>query len=200
MSFAHPVLTWRRAFLLFPPLLLTACHKDAPEPDAIVSPTPPPMTRRPSPTIVLPAISLKPRKGEIVVAGTVTTSNPARKFFQMEVTTISLPPGQVIPLDAPRPKTVTLARTTIHADAGGMATGAHVEAVGKDMGKGKILPAREVTVGSGPASAINPPIPTPVGGYPAPAGTPGGYPAPAGAPGGYPAPAGGASPKIGNAD
>lgn len=198
MPFSHPVLTWRRAILLLPPLLLTACHKDAAPPD---NTTPPPMptTMRTRPAPAAPSVTLIPRKGEIVVAGIVSTSTPARRTFQMEVTTISLPPGQVISLNDPRPKTVTLSRTMLHSLGDSLSLGAHVEAVGKDLGKGKVLPARDVVVGATPSATINPPIPTPVGGAPGYPSGPAGYPPPGGAPGypsgpaGYPPP-GGAGP------
>jgi hypothetical protein len=182
-----------KLLILLSPLLLTACHKNAPpetsppsNPNQAQAPVPgagmPVPGGAPAPAAPTATSGPTPGAGEIVVDGSVTKVDPARKTIQMSVNAIVLPPDERIALSSARKKTVLVSgTTTIHVGTGSgsiqdLKSGQAISVVGKDLGKGKRLPARLIVLpgASAPASisAPNPGVGAALGGgYPA-AGSP----------------------------
>ena len=121
-----------------------------------------------------------PKAGEIAVSGTVQKVLPHRTGFVLLVGTLTRPDGTATTLDPPRPKTVTS-----KALPAGLKPGAAVTAVGKDLGVGKSLPARLLSLAasapplSDPAPEVTPaPVETEVEATPTPTPAAGALPAP----------------------
>jgi uncharacterized protein YigE (DUF2233 family) len=115
-------------------------------------------------------IEATPVEGEIRLDGTIRSVNAAQNSFVLDATSFTNPNGNSRPLSPPKPKTVIVtAQTQIHvsgkaereASLADLKAGMFAIIIGKDLGSGRNLPAREVAVkGSAelpPASSANQP-------------------------------------------
>jgi tetratricopeptide (TPR) repeat protein len=111
-------------------------------------PDAPPQAKEASKKIVEPS----PLAGELRVDGKVTMLN-GKGSFNIEVQSFTTAQGKTVPLETPKPKTITTDASTRFYPRGDDKTkmsvtdvklGTRVTVVGKDLGSGKELPAREI--------------------------------------------------------
>lgn len=97
---------------------------------------------------------LDPGPGEIHLQGVIRAVDAAEKSFVLEASSFTLPNGSTRSLSQPRPKTIEVGDAAIYlrrersrtVELGELKPGFRALVVGKDLGTGKSLPAREVAV------------------------------------------------------
>lgn len=102
---------------------------------AVVQPTPPKPVVKPAPRYTL-------KKGDIELAGNVTSVAEDRKSLEMSVTSVRMPGESPVKIDPPREKKVLVA--SLPAD---VKTGSKVVIAGKNAGVGKPMTAEFVVAG-----------------------------------------------------
>ncbi|MGV3723951.1 MAG: PQQ-binding-like beta-propeller repeat protein, partial [Actinomycetota bacterium] len=127
---------------------------------------------------VVTAGELDPASGEIQLQGVIRTVDPAAKSFVLAAASFTLPNGGGRRFSEPKLKTVEVADAALHVREqpgrrvalSDLKAGVHALVVGKDLGSGKALPARDVAVWNrvegkqylfGPAAAPAAPKPKP---------------------------------------
>jgi hypothetical protein len=154
-------------YLFVPVLALSLCApslaQDESDDDADDAPAPA-ETGAPTGTSATPATSAAPAKpvivepkineGELRVDGVVKMIASANAFT-IDVQSFTTSKGKTVELMEPKPKTITTEGTTSFSARGDAATkmafsdiklGMRLSIVGKDMGSGKALPAREIVL------------------------------------------------------
>jgi len=103
---------------------------------------------------VVLAADLDPAAGEIQLTGTVRSVDPSAKSFVLAATSFALPNGSGRSFSEPRLKTVETGEAALHVreqpgrkvQLEALKEGVFALVVGKDLGSGKSLPARQVAV------------------------------------------------------
>jgi len=114
-------------------------------------------TWRQPPQPVYPHVDIRLRPDEIEIVGRIRTADPRRQVLVIEAQRANYPDGRHVEISPPRPKTALVdANTALHVRGrerlafGHFAPGRFAIAIGRDLGTGKPLPARELALWARP--------------------------------------------------